>query len=100
MPGEDADAPLVRDQVGHAVAQVLGEAAVRHVPHLHRAVLGRGRDQVVVVGAPGQVEHGRLVADDEGRVPVHAARPLHGQHQEGAAARRLRDYRHELTIEN
>ena len=99
VPADDADAPLVRHEVGDALGEVAREAAVGYLPHLDGAVFAGAGDQVVVVRTPGDVEHGRLVADDERHVAVHAARLLDGQHEEGAAAGRLGHDRYELGID-
>lgn len=43
---------------------------VRHLPHLDDAILTAGRDDVVVVRAPGNVQDGTFVPADQGVIWV------------------------------
>lgn len=58
MPAHDADLALMRNKIHDRFRQLLGDAAFRNIPQLHRHVLGRRSDQVIVEGAPLDVHHG------------------------------------------
>ena len=68
VPEDEADAALVLDQVHHGLGDGAGHPAVGDLPDFDGAVLGgRGYD-VVVVGAPGDVQDGTFVTGDQGGV--------------------------------
>ena len=99
MPADDAHAALMRHQIGHALGQVLAEATRGQLPHFDGAVLAGARDQVVVVRAPRDVQHGCFVTHDERHVAVHAAHLVDVHDEKGAAARRLRDDGYEFGVD-
>ena len=41
MPEDDADSPLMMDEVHHTLRHSSGDASIRDLPDLHRAVLRR-----------------------------------------------------------
>ena len=56
----------VAGEVHQRLGDVLRDAAVRYAPHFARAVLGRGRDHVIVEGREIKVQHGPFVPVDHG----------------------------------
>ena len=51
-------------QLNEVLCEVAGQAAVRNVPQLDRAVLGRRRNDVVVERVPFDVQNGTAVTGD------------------------------------
>ena len=99
VPQNEPDSPLVLEKVHDGLGHVLGEPAVRNLPDFDEAILrGRG-DDVVIVRAPGDVEHGTFVTTHEGNIGVDPADFLQRENQKGSASTGLNDDGQELGVD-
>ena len=99
MPVDDTNTTLMSDEIGHALGQILAQAAIGYFPHLDGAVFGGAGDEVVIVRTPGDIEDSGLVADDERHVTIDTTDFVDGHDEKGATARRLGDDGYELGID-
>lgn len=100
VPGHDAHALGVALQGDDRLPQGQRQAPVRDLPHHDRAIFGATGNDVIIVRAPGDVQHGRRVATDHRRILVHTASLAQGQYQEGPAPAGLTDQGHELGVDS
>lgn len=72
MPGDEADTTLMANQLDHWLIDGPNETVLGYLPHLHRGVLGRAGNHLIVERTPGNVEHGPFVASHQGMVHIDA----------------------------
>ena len=84
MPEDEADSPLVLEEVDDRLGHVLGEAAVRNLPDFDEAILRGRSDDVVIVRTPSDVEDGAFVTSHQGYIRIDSANLLQGKNQKGS----------------
>ena len=101
MPVYCTNLSLVPSQRHEALRHLQHHLSIRNVPHLDGAVLAAAGNDVVIEGAPLDVQDRCSVSNDPATpVEVHPPDLLHGNHQEAAPAAHLHHHRHKLGVDS